>query len=196
MELVFSIIALLIALAALLYSGLDSRRLRVRDLEHFCLERHWTLQDKASTNALRGTAPPASQLTIGTSEHPPNLSDQERQWALLYLRMCDDEVRMRARGLISDDTLVRMARRHADAGSALAHSGRMDPHPGRRIEGFTYLRETLPRAGGGFRRTDPCAEGAMKRYHHGLVHFPLTLSKTKAYSPADWTSSPQDSDAA
>ncbi|MBZ4018029.1 hypothetical protein [Streptomyces purpurogeneiscleroticus] len=188
MELVLSIIAVVVAAAAYFTGGVASRRLRVRDLEHFYLERYWQLQERASNKALLGESPPPSADWMPSMrvEASP-LDEKDEQLATLYLRMCDDEVRMRNRGLISDDTWEEWLEAMQTSVGRWPTSDVWVRISASSDSKLKYLRGALRRnETDGWRPTDPCPMGGWKRYLRGLRSYPWPFGKPDAYDPADW----------
>lgn len=203
MENSLSITALVISavalLASLAHGGLEGRRQHIREIEQFYLTRYWELQDQAPVDALRGAVPAAHTRQLQIDEHPVQLVDDAAggkvnvsRLALLYLRMCDDEVRTRRRGMVSDATwrewLAAMQTQTtrwpvADEWAAVKGQGSE--------EGFAYLRRALRSSDGGFRDTDPCDWSGFMRYWRGLSRSPFQrpISAPSEHERADW---PQD----
>ncbi|MEU9183340.1 hypothetical protein AB0D14_01980 [Streptomyces sp. NPDC048484] len=191
--LVISVIALLASLA---HGGLEGRRQHIREIEQFYLTRYWELQDQAPVEALRGTGPakPASQLQIDT--HPVQIVDDQQggeinvsRLALLYLRMCDDEVHTRHRGMISDATwqewlaaMQTQVTRWPVADEWEAVKARSSE------EGFADLHRALRKHGPAYEQTDPCKWRGCVRYWRGLRRNPsrAPLRPPPAHSAGQW----------
>ncbi|MEW2518109.1 hypothetical protein [Actinacidiphila alni] len=96
MALAISLLAILIAVGALAHNGLEGRRHHVRQIEEFYLTRYWRLLDDL----------PSDALICGDSSGQET-ADQKAAYvrsARLYLRLCEDELEIRERGMVSDDT--------------------------------------------------------------------------------------------
>ncbi|GAA1899906.1 hypothetical protein GCM10009837_23200 [Streptomyces durmitorensis] len=191
--LAISVVALL---APLVHGGLEGRRQHIREIEQFYLTRYWELQDQAPVEALRGTDPanPASHPQIDT--HPVQIVDDQQggeinvsRLALLYQRMCDDEVRTRHRGMISDATwqewlaaMQTQTARWPVADEWEAINARSSE------EGFAYLRRALQRNGSAYEQTDLCKLSGWVRYWRGLRLNPsrAPFDAPPAYKAGQW----------
>lgn len=212
MELVIAIIALVVslvtALAALAYGGLEGRRQHIREIEQFYLSRYWQLQDQAPLEALRGDGAPADQVTISIDTAPVQIVNDEAlgtinvsRLALLYLRMCDDEVRNRERGMISDAVWAEWIKAMQTQTTRWPVSHEWQVIKARdRGRDFEDLLRALPPVDDSAhpRMTDPCDWKRWRRYWYGLARSPLPhpLGTPEHFQPDDWdeTDKPPDAD--
>lgn len=94
---------MLVAVTGLFFGLRSAARARLRDLENVYFERYWDVIDKLDHRAL------TAQHPKGCSHRPADLDDVAgvaiiRTASVLYLRLCEDELRLRQSGLVSADT--------------------------------------------------------------------------------------------
>lgn len=69
----------------------QSYRERLRQFEAMYVQRYWTILDKLSVEALKGS-------------HPDEISEGDEKAIRGYLLLCEDELEMRKNGYIADST--------------------------------------------------------------------------------------------
>lgn len=88
-------------------------RARLRALENVYFERYWTIVDKFDHAALRAQQPRhairhrrCGRCCTRDQTDPDDVADsaETRKACVLYLRLCEDELRLRESGLVSADT--------------------------------------------------------------------------------------------
>ncbi|MCX4671575.1 hypothetical protein OG453_33635 [Streptomyces sp. NBC_01381] len=94
-----------------LFIGLRSAaRARLRELENVYFERYWKIIDQLDHAALTAQQPRSSRRRIRCCVHGDPAPDAVsadpaiRRTCVLYLRLCEDELRLRESGLVSADT--------------------------------------------------------------------------------------------
>jgi|ERR1044072_2754834 hypothetical protein len=202
MELIISLVALVLslltALAALAYGGLEGRRQHIREIEQFYLSRYWELQDQAPIEALRGDGAPTNQETVLIDTSPAQIVKDEAlgtinvsRLALLYLRMCDDEVRNRERGMISDAVWMEWinAMQTQITRWPVSHEWQVIKARDRGRD-FEDLDRALPPVEDAAHPplTDPCDWRRWRRYWHGLARspWPHPFGRPPHYCAHDW----------
>lgn len=153
-------ISLIVAVIGVLGAFLGFRQVyrgRQRQFEMLYIERYWSILDRLSLDALRGNRPRVE-------------SDDDARAAWAYLRLCEDELELRAAGWISDSAYkmwapgIRIQLRQplfhdvwADAQAATADSADAQ---------FMHLRTFMSNEAGTY---DPCELGRWRRYLRGLA---------------------------
>lgn len=179
MELTISIIALVVSVGAglstLAWAGLEGRRQHIREVEQFYLTRYWHLQDESPVEVLLNT-PPSGTGPRAASESTETEA-RARRVAILYLRMCDDEVRTRSRGLVSDKAWEEwLGAMQTQVQRWPVREVWESVHQEAPNGSYTELRRALRSDGGdGYRDTDPCDWRGWTRYWRGLCHTPIRL---------------------
>lgn len=153
-------ISLIVAVIGVLGAFLGFRQVyrgRQRQFEMLYIERYWSILDRLSLDALRGN-------------RSQDESDGDARAAWAYLRLCEDELELRAACWISDSAYnmwapgIRSQLEQpvfrdvwADAQAATAGSAAAQ---------FTYLRELMNDETGSY---DPCELARWKRRLRGLA---------------------------
>lgn len=107
-------VAVVAAGVGVIYGFLSARRARLRELEHVYYERYWQIIDRLDHAALMARPEPPetnhSRLRCRRHRHsqprPQGVAEslEVRKACVLYLRLCEDELRLRQSGLVSADT--------------------------------------------------------------------------------------------
>lgn len=95
--------------AAFFYGLRGVARGRLRELENIYFERYWKIIDRLDRQALVGDKPATSiacrrRRCQGRQPAGSEPDEETRKTCVLYLRLCEDELRLRQSGLVSDGT--------------------------------------------------------------------------------------------
>ncbi|MGW2223845.1 hypothetical protein [Streptomyces formicae] len=103
-------VALLVAAVSLFFGLRSVARARLRELENVYYERYWKIIDQFDHAVLTAQQPRRSRRRSCCCGHrtpdPDAVSTNPkmRRTCVLYLRLCEDELRLRESGLVSADT--------------------------------------------------------------------------------------------
>lgn len=103
-------VAVIAGMIGFWYGFVAARRARLRELENIYYERYWQIIDQLDHQALTGQQPRRScrrtRCCVHDGPNPDATSTNPaiRKTCVLYLRLCEDELRLRESGLVSADT--------------------------------------------------------------------------------------------
>lgn len=149
-----ALIVTALGVLAAVYGLRQSYRERLQQFESMYVTRYWSLLDRLSVEALRGS-------------DPKSLSNSDERVIRAYIRLCEDELEMREAGYIGDNTYILWAE-----GICEQFQQPMFERIWKHVRSeLTFLYNHLDALLGQGRDYDPCKMRTWRRRIRGLAGF-------------------------